>query len=760
MYTPAMFICLDVETTGLNPKEDHLIEVAIVRFDYEKIHEEWSTLVRPPIAIPEFVKRLTGIDDEMVKDAPLLEEVAETIRSKVNDEPIMGHFIFFDTGFLREHGVDFPNLELDTCQLTQTLLHNEPSYSLEILVDKMGLTQPNAHRALDDVKANIELFWKLCDHVRALAPEEKESIRPLLEKSDWQWATYILPLLDQTGGELIEFTKSNRKISSAEHVKLSEKKEETPFLMENPSVTYQDLINYGLDLEGKVLLSVPNLDLIPGNKDLGILKHPSDYLDEERLDLFLQKEQLSTTETMLGMKLKLWSHYTEHGEKSELRIVKGEKDAWFDVCGQDSNEARSFYKKAYDNASAKKIVAINHHYLLKDRARQEPLLPKTEHIVVGEIEGLVNQLQYTWHIRLGESRFINGLRRLKVENPNASEVLDHIAAKVSIMYGFIGMELQRYGTPKDPRHPIIIEGHHRNTPEWNRVIQAANSIESAIAAFGEEVKASPTRDDFEKYINYLHKIMHTPGPLLWLAKDREEMPLVHSFPQNTAQLFNERVWKTDSQLHLFAHHADLDDDFAFIRKELSLPDEMISIASEDGLAEPIIHPKTPVPNPKDPGNVAACIHAIGQELPELDGNLMVLTTSMAVAEQFFYKFKNVIEEHDRKLFVQNMGGSLGKIVKKCEASNGRNIFVGNEHMLQTLLDENVPLTMMAVHKLPFAYPDAPIQKARSLHYGNVYKEFSLPQAKLRHQRNVSRFLGNDWAGKSILLLDSRIDQLF
>lgn len=753
-----MFICLDVETTGLNPREDHLIEVAIVRFDYEQILEEWSTLVRPPIKIPEFTKRLTGIDDEMVANAPLIEDIADIVRSKINDEPIMGHFIFFDIGFLREHGIDFPNTELDTCQLTQALLHNEPSYSLEILVEKLGLTQPNAHRALDDVKANIELFWELCDHVRALSQSEKEAIRPVLEKSTWQWAPFIRPLLDQTGGKSIEATKVIKNISDAEHVEITP--EDTPFLMENVSVTYQDLINYSLKLDGNVLLSVPDLDLLPEHPELGILKHPNDYLDESRLDLYLQKDELNTTETMLGMKLLLWAHHTEQGEKSELRIIKAEKDDWFDVCGQESNEPQSFYAKALQNAESKNIVAINHHYFLKDRSRRDPLLPQTQHMVLGEVEAIVNQLQMTWHIRLSEGRFLNDLRRLKHENPDAEELLDHIAAKVSILYGFIGMELQRYGTPKDPRHPIIIEGYHRNTPEWNRVVKAAASIEAAVAAFGETIKPSPTRDDFGKHISYLHKIMHTPGPLLWLAKDRDQMPLVHSFPQNTAQIFDERVWKTDSNLHLFAHHADLGDDFAFIRNELSLPDQLICIASEEGMHEPLIQPKTPVPNPKDPGNVAACIHAIAQELPELDGNLMVLTTSMAVAEQFFYKFKTVVEENGRKLFVQNMGGSLGKIVKKCESTNGKNIFVGNENLLNTLLNEGVPLTMMAVHKLPFAYPDAPIQKARSLHYGNVYKEFSLPQAKLRHQRNISKFLGNDWNGKTVLLLDPRFKQLF
>lgn len=755
-----MFICLDVETTGLNPREDHLIEVAIVRFDYERILEEWSSLIRPPIAIPEFTTRLTGIDDAMVKDAPLLADVADTIRAKIKDEPIMGHFIFFDTGFLRAHGVDFPNLELDTCQLTQSLLHNEPSYSLEVLVEKLGLEQPNAHRALDDVKANIELFWKLCDHVRSLSPEEKESIRPILIKSEWQWARVLLPLLDQNGGTRIEATTIKRNISSEEHVALAEQDLEAPFLLEDASVTYQDLINYSLGLDGSVLLSVPNLELLPPHPELGVLKHPNDYLDTERLRLFLDKPTLTSDETMLGMKLSLWSHHTETGEKSELRIIKSEKDAWFDVCGQESHEPRSFFGRALEQSQSKRITAINQHYFLKDRSRRDPQLPERNHIVIGEVEGLVTQLEYTWHIWLSENRFLSDLRRLKDENPTATEVLEHLASKVSILFGFIGMELKRYGTPNDPRHPIIIEGHHRNTPEWNRVVKAAASIEAALAALGDDVKPSPTRDEMEKQLGYLHKIMHTPGPLLWLTQAEDESPVVHSFPQNTGPLFTERVWNTSAQLHLFAHHADLDDDFAYLRKELSLPDELICLASETTLPEPLIHPKTPIPNPKDPGNIPACVHAISEVLDDVDGNVMVLVTSMAVAEQFFYKFKNVVEEKGRKLLVQNMSGGLGKIVKMSEQTEGKNIFVGNEVLLENLLNEGTSLRLMAVHKLPFSYPDAPIQKARSLHYENVYKEFSLPQAKLRHQRNISKFLGNDWHGKEILILDPRLDQLF
>ncbi|MFT7184045.1 MAG: DNA polymerase III epsilon subunit-like protein [Oceanicoccus sp.] len=754
-----MFICLDVETTGLNPKEDHLIEVAIVRFDYEKMYDEWSTLVKPPIPIPAFVKGLTGINDEMVADAPLLADIADIVRSKINDdEPIMGHFIFFDTGFLREHGIDLPNAELDSCQLTQALLHNEPSYSLEILVEKLGLTQPNAHRALDDVKANIELFWALCDHVRAMSNEEKEDIRPILEKSEWQWAEFILPLLDQDGGKKIEDTPMPKNVSSSEHLQLKELVETTPFLLEESSHTYQDLINYSLGLEGETLLSVPNLELMPEHPELGVLKHPTDYLEQDRLDLFLQKERLTTAETMLGMKLKLWTHKTETGDKNELRIIKSEKDIWFDVCGQENSDSESYYAKALKNAEGKRITAINHHYFLKDRSRKTPLLPAMQHIVMGEIEHLVRQLEYSWHIRLGESRFLNDLRRLKAENPKMEEIIDHIATKVAIFYGFIGMELQRYGTPKDPRHPIVIEGHHRNTSEWNRVVASASSIAAAVAAL--DVKESPTKDELSHYIDYLHKIVNTPSALIWMATSYDDMPLIHSFPQDTRKLFSERVWKTDAELHLFAHHADLDDDFKFIRTELALPDQMLSLSPGGPMPEPIFHSEVRIPNPKDAANVAACVKAVEAELPKTEGNVMILVTSMRVAEQFFYKFNNRMEKHDRKLFVMNMTGSLGKVVKMSEKTAGRNLFVGNEILLQRLLDENVPLTLMAVHKLPFSYPDAPIQKARSSHYGNVYKEFSLPQAKLRHQMNISKFLGNDWEGKKILLLDPRIGDLF
>ena len=274
-----MYICLDIETTGLSPEDDHIIEVAIVHFDHEKILSEWSSLIKPPVPIPEFVTRLTGITDEMVKDAPKLEDLADTIREKVGTEPIMGHFIFFDLNFLDAKKIPFQNQQLDTCQLTQVLLHNEASYSLEVLTEKLGISQPDAHRALADCKANIELFWQLSSHIKELPKD----ILPILEKSDWPWAAHIIPFLGQSGGKLIPQSKTEKVILSEKHADLTDLTQSltTPFLFEEASHTYQDLIDYATNLDDNSLLVVPNTAQLPEHNNLGIIKDPSEYIDEE-----------------------------------------------------------------------------------------------------------------------------------------------------------------------------------------------------------------------------------------------------------------------------------------------------------------------------------------------------------------------------------------------------------------------------------------------------------------------------------------------
>ncbi|MEK9159573.1 MAG: exonuclease domain-containing protein [Patescibacteria group bacterium] len=756
-----MFICLDLETTGLSSQDDHIIEVAIVLFDREKILDQWSTLVKPAISIPAFTTHLTGITNEMVKDAPALHEVKEKILEKLGAYPIMGHFIPFDVGFLNAKGFGVPNQMLDSCQLAQAFMAKETSYSLEVLCQKLGIRQVSAHRALDDVLANIELFWEISDHVRALSAKEKAAIRPLLEKSDWAWAEHILPLLDdgKKGKRFTETEAVENSAHSEEHANLAELAAtlKTPFLLEERSHTYQDLLNYALSRDEKSLLVVDVPEHLPAHKDLGILKHPNSYLDENRFGLFISKERLTGTETMIAVKMQLWLLETQTGDKAELRFIKEEKEVWFDLCCQESGAPESFFAKAQKSSQEKKVMAVGQHYFLKDRSRKDPLLSLPAVVIVGETEQLVIGIEDAWHIRLSESRFIQDLNRIKNENPAASEVIDSLATKVSILFGFLGMVMQTHGNMHDPHHALVLETHHFNTTEWNKVKGSADSIESMVSALGDHCKKSTALEEFSRYLLYLTKILQLNAPVLWITLSKELQPIVHAFPKNAHEIFVERVWHGVSQLHLFSHHGNLKDDFAFLKQELGLPADIQTQSAAEALPLPLYYPEKTIRSPNDPQNIEDVVNELKSWLPKAEGNAMLIANSMATAEQFFYKLGKVTKELGLKLLVQNMGGGMGKIAKLSGKTDGKNVFVGNEDFMNFLMNEGIALNFLAMHRLPFGSPEDPIQKARTARLKDPYKEFTLPHTSLRYETLLSHFLGNAWHGKKILILDPRVN---
>ena len=752
-----MFICLDIETTGLNPNEAEVIEVAIVRFDHEKIIEEWSTLVKPPVPIPEFTTRLTGIDDEMVKNAPKLDEVKDIIMEKLGNEPIMGHFIFFDINFLNTKGCDIKNTPLDSCQLARVILHKEPSYSLEVLVQKLALNQPDAHRALDDVKANIELFWKMTGHLQGLSKKSKKALKPLMEKSTWPWATIVLDRIKQEKGDLIENTASERLIHNEEHCDLSKHTIglSKPFLVEEGSHTYQDLINYAIAQNESSLLSINDLSMLPKHKDLAIINHPNEYVNEKRLEIYLSKDKLDTVATMLGAKICLWLEYTQTGTRGEIKLHREEKTAWLDICCQEGDTPTSFYKKAIDQSQKKQLIAISHQYFLKDRSRKDPLLKLPKNIIIGECEELVKEIEWAWQIRLDEGRFIQDLDRLKDENTKATEVLEHISSRISILFGLIGMVIQSNREGKDHRHTLLVEAFHRNTIEWNKITKTAESIESAVATLANDLKASPLLDEFLRYLGYLTLILNNNGPVLWMTLNHEDQAILHSFPSDTSQLFSERVWKNIEKLHMFCHRGNLKDDFQFLKNELGIGSNVEHKVIDSIYPLPIIDPETKISKPNDPRNPKEVSHEIGLQMEKIEGDIFILVNSMKSAEQLYYGLGKKVKEHGKKLFVQNMGGGMGKISKMSQKTKATNIFVGKKELMDFIIKEGGELKLLAVQRFPFAPPSDPIQKSRASHYENAYEDFSLPQANLKLQSIFHAFLGNNWEGKQILMLDPR-----
>src|SRR5512143_4152598 len=96
-------IAVDLETTGLDPERDAIIEIGAVRFNGNRVEDEFSTLINPGRHIPEFITRLTEINDEMVRQAPRLHDILDELAAFIGDAPVLGHNVQFDLSFFRKY---------------------------------------------------------------------------------------------------------------------------------------------------------------------------------------------------------------------------------------------------------------------------------------------------------------------------------------------------------------------------------------------------------------------------------------------------------------------------------------------------------------------------------------------------------------------------------------------------------------------------------------------------------------------------------
>ncbi|MEM9987233.1 MAG: 3'-5' exonuclease, partial [Bacteroidota bacterium] len=102
MSKPSLYSIIDVETTGGDPKSERITEIAIVLHDGEKILDEFSSLINPQIAIPDFITRITGIDNDLVRDAPKFYEVARKVVEITEGAVFVAHNSRFDYSFVQK----------------------------------------------------------------------------------------------------------------------------------------------------------------------------------------------------------------------------------------------------------------------------------------------------------------------------------------------------------------------------------------------------------------------------------------------------------------------------------------------------------------------------------------------------------------------------------------------------------------------------------------------------------------------------------
>lgn len=181
-----IYVALDIETTGLWPETDAIIEIGMVKFRADgEVLGTWATLINPQVPIPLKIQHLTGIKPADVRNAPLLRDVVPALRAFVKDYPIVGHNIQFDLGFLAQKGIGLVNGSIDTFELASIVLPKMPSYNLEQLTKALDIPSPTYHRALADANLAKDLFLALIRRALDLDLETVQEINRLAARGDW-----------------------------------------------------------------------------------------------------------------------------------------------------------------------------------------------------------------------------------------------------------------------------------------------------------------------------------------------------------------------------------------------------------------------------------------------------------------------------------------------------------------------------------------------------------------------------------------------
>ncbi|MBQ7707116.1 MAG: PolC-type DNA polymerase III [Lachnospiraceae bacterium] len=169
------YVVFDIETTGLSPKHNKIIEIGAVRIKDGKICDTYNRFVNPEVAIPYHITKLTSINDGMVKEAPTIETILPEFLDYVGDAIMVAHNASFDTGFIKEfakrQGLPFDYTIVDTMTLAHVLIPELGKYTLDRLCKQFGVSLENHHRACDDAYATAEIYVKMLDMVHKKGAE-------------------------------------------------------------------------------------------------------------------------------------------------------------------------------------------------------------------------------------------------------------------------------------------------------------------------------------------------------------------------------------------------------------------------------------------------------------------------------------------------------------------------------------------------------------------------------------------------------------
>lgn len=166
------YIALDLETSGVNPASDKIIEIGMAKIVDGEVVSTYNKLFDPSLELSDRITQITGISNEMLKGMPKINDCINEIIDFTGDLPLLGHNIIFDYSFLKKAAVNnnlrFEKKGIDTLKIARRLLNDVPHKNLEYLCSYFQIDPGNSHRALSDALSAKKLY----DRLYEIKPED------------------------------------------------------------------------------------------------------------------------------------------------------------------------------------------------------------------------------------------------------------------------------------------------------------------------------------------------------------------------------------------------------------------------------------------------------------------------------------------------------------------------------------------------------------------------------------------------------------
>ena len=868
------YAALDLETTGLDPARDRVIEIGAVAFTPDHVTTTLERLVDPGRAVPEMVLRLTGIRQEELRGAASEESALRELADFLHGRQPVGHGARLDVDFLAAAGFWDPSTEiLDTLDVARILLPAAPSHSLPLLAVEMGFTQPRPHRALDDADATRQLLLRLRDEAAALDEALKESMLALVAPYEWSIARFFAEALIAPNPDP---GPAPTEVVDSIHRRSGDAPPDDPALMVALLGPEGPLAGVLPDYEHRepqlqMLLAVAQIQarggilvveagtgtgkslayLVPSiaravrhgervvvstnthtlqeqlmGKDLPglrawlpwdfkavLLKGRSNYVSLRRWRRFLAEPCRDSEELRFKLKILIWLHSTESGDRSELRLHGREEVLWaniasdpLDCVGIHCTKEDCYVHRARAEAEAADLVVVNHALLLADAEVGGGLLPDFDHLVVDEAHHLEEAATRGLRQEVDGPGLLALLERLAKAGEAPSGLLSELqrqphlgaadeafglAIPLSLSAGERVQELfqgaanwvgARLGDLERRDDSLRLTPVLREDAGWAQVNIAGENAVTALSALDAGLRravagvrdwlggSEPDQGIRELEIirgrlaaatSVLDEALLTPDPnrVYWFTLlARTDNFVLRAAPINVGSLLRDRVYAERRSTVFTSATLAVGGNFDYFSSRVGLGpgiEELILPSPFDFLHQALVCLPTDFSSPEQETFDHEVTEVVASVARRVGGRTLVLFTSHRQLRDVHAALKHRIDLDEVLILGQGIDGQRRQLLKAFEEAE-RPLLLGTASFWEGIDVPGERLSCVIMVRLPFPVPTEPVYAARAEQVRDGFAQLALPQAALRLKQGFGRLIRRSTDRGAVVILDNRI----